>query len=132
MHQGCQGAAQFIGGGRGGLQYAVPAQHIGDTQASRVRHNCLHFLVPAGQLQQKIAIQCRAVLRIACGVVDPAFDLAALQLCGDHLAQRTFKAAQFIRHTQLNIKVAVVDGAQLQRQGSAGEIRAGIGITGHA
>ena len=65
----------------------------------------------------------------ACGIGrrprqrDAAFDLAALQLAENLLPQRGFEPAQFVRQADLEVEKAVVDGAQLDRQRSAGQFR---------
>jgi len=61
-------------------------------------------------------------------IVDAALHFAALQLCGNRLAQYILKAAQLIRHAQLDIQITMVNGAQFQRQRAAVEFRAGSGI----
>ena len=63
---------------------------------------------------------------------DPAFDLPALQLGGDAFAQRGLEHAELVREAQDEVEVAVVDGAELDRQGGPGELRGNRRESGHA
>ena len=127
-----QRGAQFVGGCAGCFEYAIPAQHIGHTQAARIGQGILHLLVPCGKLLQQVAIQRCTALRGTRRVVDAAVHLAALQLRRNRLSQRAFEATQFVRHAQLNVQIAMVDGTQLKCQRAAVELGAGGGIAGHA
>ncbi len=132
LQQTEQRGAQFVGRGAGRFQHAAPAQHIRHAHGASLRQRLPYRVAPRGKLQQQLTIQRRAALRAARRIIDAALHLAALQLRGDRLTQRALEAAQLVRHAQLDVQVAVVDGAQLQHQRTTVEFRAGGGIASHA
>ena len=50
---------------------------------------------------------------------NPAFDLASLEFPGDSLAERGFLPAQLIGKPDGEVEVAMIDAAELDRQGDA-------------
>ena len=125
--------AHLIKRHRFGTQHAGPAQYVRGGESLHARPGLAQLFAQRAQLLQHFQVEIDRFLRGGQRVkTDPAFDLAAIELAHDLFAQAGFERAQFIRQAELQIEIAVIDGAQLYIERGGRKFARRTGKSGHA